>query len=85
MFICSLQAQYQATSLGLWDVAQVFVRHPISDQTREQIHARADEALCEIVAALTTNTSATTTTGGAAAAPTLLRAASEAEVEECGT
>lgn len=37
------QAQYQAKSLGLQQAARVFVKHPISDQTTEAIHQKADD------------------------------------------
>jgi len=47
------QAQYQAKSLGLQNAARVFIKHPISDQTREQLRGKAEKAYAEVVAALT--------------------------------
>ncbi len=46
-------ARAQAAALGRPDFDAVYVPHPIQDQTREQIEARADAALDEIVARLT--------------------------------
>lgn len=49
------QAQYQATSLGLAKAHRAFVSHPISDQTKEQLEAKADAVFKHVVQALTTN------------------------------
>jgi len=46
-------ARAQAAALGRSDYEAVYVAHPIQDQTREEIAARADAALEEIVARLT--------------------------------
>ena len=48
-----LPARAQASALGRPDFDAVYVAHPIQDQTREAIEARADAALEEIVARLT--------------------------------
>jgi hypothetical protein len=48
-----LPARAQASALGRPDFEPVYVPHPIQDQTKEAIEARADEALAEIVARLT--------------------------------
>jgi len=48
------QAQYQAKSLGLQNAARVFIKHPISDQTQEQLRQKAERAYTQVVAALTT-------------------------------
>ena len=45
-------AEAQARSLG-FDAARVFVAHPIQDRTDEELQALADQAVDEIVAALT--------------------------------
>ena len=42
----------QARALG-FDVARVFVNHPIQDRTDGEIVALADEAVAELVSALT--------------------------------
>jgi hypothetical protein len=42
-------ARAQAAALGRPDYDAVYVPHPIQDQTREEIAARADAALEEIV------------------------------------
>lgn len=43
----------QAEALGLPDVWRVFVPHPIQDATDEELWAKADAIVDEIVAALT--------------------------------
>ena len=48
-----LPARAQASALGRPDFDAVYVEHPIQDQTKEAIEARADAALEEIVARLT--------------------------------
>ena len=45
-------AEAQAQSLGLPDLARVFVPHPIQDANDEEMRAKADEALDELIAAL---------------------------------
>lgn len=49
-----LAARAQASALGRPDFDAVYVEHPIQDQTKEAIEARAEAALGEIVARLTT-------------------------------
>ena len=46
-------ARVQASRLGRPDLDAVFVPHPIQDQTRAEIEARADAAIEEVVARLT--------------------------------
>jgi alkanesulfonate monooxygenase SsuD/methylene tetrahydromethanopterin reductase-like flavin-dependent oxidoreductase (luciferase family) len=46
-------ARAQASALGRSDFDALYVAHPIQDQTREEIEARAEAALAEIVARLT--------------------------------
>jgi len=46
-------ARAQASALGRADLDAVYVAHPIQDQTREEIEARAEAALGEIVRRLT--------------------------------
>ena len=46
-------ARAQAAALGRADFDAVYVRHPIQDQTTDEIAARADAALDELVARLT--------------------------------
>ena len=48
-----LPARAQAAALGRPDFDAVYVSHPIQDQTREEIAARADAVLAEIAARLT--------------------------------
>ena len=48
-----LPARAQASALGRSDFDAVYVDHPIQDQTKEAIEARAEAALGEIVARLT--------------------------------
>ncbi len=45
-------AETQAQSLGLPDLSRVFVPHPIQDANDDEMRARADEALDELIAAL---------------------------------
>ena len=46
-------ARVQASRLGRSDLEAVFVPHPIQDQTRDEISARADAVIGEIVRKLT--------------------------------
>ena len=46
-------ARVQASRLGRSDLEAVFVPHPIQDQTKEEIEARADAFIAEIVGKLT--------------------------------
>ena len=46
-------ARAQASALGRPDLDAVYVAHPIQDQTRQEIEARAESALGEIVSRLT--------------------------------
>ena len=46
-------ARAQASALGRPDLDAVYVEHPIQDQTREEIEAKAEAALGEIVRRLT--------------------------------
>jgi hypothetical protein len=45
-------ARAQASALGRPEFEPVYVAHPIQDQTKEAIEARAEEALGEIVSRL---------------------------------
>ena len=45
-------AQKQADALGLPEVRRVFVPHPIQDATDEQMRAKADAIVNEVIAAL---------------------------------
>ena len=47
------QARYQAKILEASLVPQVFVPHPISDQTRRQMHAKADVSFEGVFRAIT--------------------------------
>lgn len=47
-----LPARAQASALGRPDFDAVYVEHPIQDQSKEAIEARADAVLEEIVARL---------------------------------
>jgi hypothetical protein len=47
-------ARAQAAALGWPDLDAVYVAHPIQDQTRREIEARAEAALDEIVARIVT-------------------------------
>jgi len=46
-------ARAQAAALGRPEFDAVYVPHPIQDQTKAEIEARADAVLAEIVARLT--------------------------------
>ncbi len=46
-------ARVQASRLGRSDLDAVFVPHPIPDQTRAEIEARADAVIEEVVERLT--------------------------------
>ena len=46
-------AQTQAEALGLPEVRRVFVPHPIQDATDEEMRARADAIVDEVIEALT--------------------------------
>jgi hypothetical protein len=46
-------ARAQAAALNRPDFDAIYVTHPIQDQTKQEIEARADAALLEIVARLT--------------------------------
>jgi hypothetical protein len=46
-------ARAQAAALGRPDYDAVYVPHPIQDQTRDEIEARADAAVAEIAQRLT--------------------------------
>ena len=46
-------AERQAEALGLPELRRVFVPHPIQDQTRAEIEAKADAVLGELIARLT--------------------------------
>ncbi|HYV03671.1 MAG TPA: hypothetical protein VFB82_03740 [Blastocatellia bacterium] len=48
-------ARAQASSLGRADFDAVYVAHPIQDQTREEIEAKAESALAELVSRLTSS------------------------------
>ena len=45
-------AEAQAQSLGLPDLARVFVPHPIQDANDDEMRAKADQALDQLIAAL---------------------------------
>ena len=58
-------AESQASALGA-DPARVFVPHPIQDRTDDELRALADDAIDEILAAVTNGTSRPgAATGGA--------------------
>jgi hypothetical protein len=46
-------ARAQAAALGRPDYDAVYVPHPIQDQTKAEIEARADASIAEIVSRLT--------------------------------
>lgn len=46
-------ARAQAAALGRPDFDAVYVRHPVQDQTRDELEARADAVVEEIVGRLT--------------------------------
>ena len=45
-------ARVQAAALGLPDVRRVFVPHPIQDATDDEMRAKADAIVDELIAAL---------------------------------
>jgi alkanesulfonate monooxygenase SsuD/methylene tetrahydromethanopterin reductase-like flavin-dependent oxidoreductase (luciferase family) len=45
-------AQRQAEALGLPEVRRVFVPHPIQDATDEEMRAKADAIVNDVIAAL---------------------------------
>ena len=47
------QARYQAKILDASTVPQVFVPHPISDQTKKQLHLKAEVSFEEVYNAIT--------------------------------
>lgn len=47
-----MAARAQAAALGRPDFDAVFVPHPIQDQTRAEIEAKADAILGEVIARL---------------------------------
>mmetsp|Transcript_54209 Transcript_54209/g.97305 ORF Transcript_54209/g.97305 Transcript_54209/m.97305 type:complete len:90 (-) Transcript_54209:18-287(-) len=48
-----VQSAYQAKMLGLDDAQVTWVEHPISDNTQEVIHKKAEKALQSVVEQLT--------------------------------
>ena len=56
MFIASSEfidaAEVQARALGLADVRRIFVPHPIQDATDEEMRAKADAIVDQVIAAL---------------------------------
>ena len=46
-------ATTQATALGMQDAQRVFVDHPIQDATDEEMRAKADAIVDQVIAALT--------------------------------
>jgi hypothetical protein len=46
-------AEKQATALGLPEVKRLFVPHSIQDATDEEMQAKADAIVAEVIAALT--------------------------------
>ena len=46
-------AQTQASALGMKDAKRVFVEHPIQDATDDEMRAKADAVVGEVIAALT--------------------------------
>jgi len=46
-------AEAQSKALGLPDAPRVFVPHPIQDATDEELQARADAIVDQVIAALT--------------------------------
>ena len=46
-------AETQAKALGMDDAERVFVEHPIQDATDDEMRAKADAVIDQIVAALT--------------------------------
>jgi alkanesulfonate monooxygenase SsuD/methylene tetrahydromethanopterin reductase-like flavin-dependent oxidoreductase (luciferase family) len=56
VFIASTEfvdaAEVQANALGLPDVRRIFVPHPIQDATDDEIRAKADAIVDQVIAAL---------------------------------
>jgi hypothetical protein len=56
VFIASTEfvdaAEVQANALGLPDVKRVFVQHPIQDATDDEIRAKADAIVDQVIASL---------------------------------
>ena len=46
-------AETQAKALGMTDAKRVFVAHPIQDATDEEMRAKADEVVDQVINALT--------------------------------
>ena len=46
-------AETQANALGMKDAKRVFVAHPIQDATDEEMRAKADEVVDQVIKALT--------------------------------
>ena len=46
-------ARAQAAALGRADFDAVYVRHPVQDQTKEELEEKADAVVAEIVSRLT--------------------------------
>ncbi len=46
-------AQTQASALGMKDAKRVFVQHPIQDATDDEMRAKAEAVVAEVIAALT--------------------------------
>jgi len=51
-----VQAEYQAVQLGATNIDRIFVPHPISDCTTEQLHEKADAIMDQILTSLRSNT-----------------------------
>jgi hypothetical protein len=47
-------ARAQASALGRPDLDAVYVEHPVQDQTRQEIEAKAEAVLQQIISRLTT-------------------------------
>jgi len=47
-----VQAEYQAVQLGATNIERIFVPHPISDCTTEQLYEKADVILDQILISL---------------------------------
>jgi hypothetical protein len=50
-------AEAQSTALGLPEAPRVFVPHPIQDATDEEIRAKGDAVIEQVIRALTMNKS----------------------------
>ncbi len=48
-------ATTQANALGMQDAQRVFVAHPIQDATDDEMRAKADAIVDQVIAALTAN------------------------------